>query len=231
MSTVGGDDVLLALLAALRERVPPILLDLNERAPDVVELDGRAATVLLDPVKQWRLVADFDADLADGQLPQVALDSTGWQQAPGRRASRGGTGSVVWSVVATVLQRGRTTAQTLVRTQRYVTALVDAGLACEPLQIAGRWCDVLAVETAYDELLPAKSRRTLGAGFVEFQVTVPNALDPVAAPTDPAGEPPVVVRRALTAVTVRRPPPVDPGVYSDVLTSVYPPSQPAGAAP
>ena len=200
VSSVGGDDVLVAVLALLRDRMPDRLLALNAQAPTVDD-QGTPVPVLLDPVRSWRLLADFD-ERADGQLPQVSVDSPGWSGAPGRRATDG-SGRLSWTVVVTVLQRGRTRTQTSVRTQRYVTAALDAVLAAGTVLVAGRESDVQPVATAYDEV-ERDSRRTLGAGFVELEVSVPGAL---AGYDDLTGEAAVPVTRASVLVRRRTPQP------------------------
>ncbi len=190
MSSVGGDDVLAAVLSVLRQRLPSVLAQLNAVPGAVVQLD---------PVHVWRIVADFDERRVDGQLPQIAVDSPGLASPPGRS-------SLAWTVVATVLQRGPDTTKTAIRTHRYVTALTDTLLSASPLEVQGRWCDVELVGLAYDEV-ESRSSRTLGAGFVEVSVTVPDALDPavvVDGVTDGAGDDDVLVTDPRVTV-IRRP--------------------------
>jgi hypothetical protein len=191
MSSVGGDDVLVAVLAVLRGRLPAVIDGMNARAA----LGGGQ---LLESIRDWRVVADFDAR-TDGQLPQLSVDTPGYVREPGQRVVAGG-GSLTWPVVITVLHRSQGAAETLLRTQRYVTAASDALLASSPIDVAGRWCDVVPVAAAYDEVEPSQ-RRTLGAGFVEVNVTVPNAIDLTSVP--PVSEP---VPIADMNVTVNRRP-------------------------
>jgi hypothetical protein len=191
MSTVGADDVCTAVLNALTLRLPAAIDQLNERP---------AAPVQLDPIRNFRLVADFDERSAEGQIPQVAVDSPGFGEPPAPVSDD--SSRLAWTIVATCLQRGQNTQQTILRTMRYVTAMKLALLRSSPIEIDGRWCDVQLVAASYDEV-DVRSARTLGAGFVEISVHVPNAIDL----TDLDATPPVPVTSAIVTVTRRRPPP------------------------
>jgi hypothetical protein len=199
MSSVSGDDVCLAVLDRLRGRLDLAIAQRNLTAPTVLN-----QPVLLDPIVDWRVVADF-TDRTDGQLPQVAVESPGFAANPGARLP----GRLSWSIVITLQQRGTSYEHTVVRTQRYVAAVHDVLLAAPTLQVAGRDCDVQLVGVAYDEVDP-RNARTLGAGYVEVTVTVPEALDVSDIPADPNDEPVLAstpVTSAIVTVTRRRPPP------------------------
>lgn len=157
-AVIGGDDIVTALEAQLRDRIPVVvaLLGLQDK---------------LGEVRTWQVVPDADA-IAAAALPAIAIVAPRMVSEP-RRAPNEYSG--LWSLSVGVFARGKdhldtqTTIQSWAKVIR-TAAVLSPNLPGTPIRI--RW---VAEEYA---LVPNKEQaRTFAGAEVMFDASVDTALD------------------------------------------------------
>ena len=156
MRVIGGDDIVTALDAHLREHLPDVV-----RALGLTEL-GDVAT--------WMIVPDIDAITA-AKLPAVAVVVGGMTQTPERTAQqyRG-----VWSASIGIFDRGSSHADTQKRIAAWAKAIRTTFIA-HPL--TGTGMSVRWQGEEYDLIPSRNAARTLAGAEVMLDVTVDIAVD------------------------------------------------------
>lgn len=179
---IGAEDVTEAVRATLAAHLAAVLARLA--------VEGKPN---LPPPAAVDTLPTFDAARLQ-TLPLVVVSVPGLSagDAAPRRDGRGRV-SATWSAVVTVAVRGEGYAATLRAAQTYATA-VRGALLTHPT-LGGLASGVAWVAEEYDRLAPVDAR-TIGAAFVQVDVTIPDVLAPRPVATDPA--PPVVTTTAGT---------------------------------
>lgn len=149
---------------------------LRERFQPFVPADSKFPKVLTQ-------LPTSDA-MSSAAFPAVAIVSPGLVDPPTK--NRDGY-SATWRVVVTVWVRGSTHDKTQSLTRRYVLALRRCLLG---------WGKGIWVDEGYAEVEDVSAARTVGAGFVELNVYVPDAV--TAEDLEPPGDMPLVQRTFQT---------------------------------
>ena len=175
--TVTADDVLSALEQSLRVHLPPIL----------TRLEAEKSITLPEPVS-WEQVSGREAAalLAPKQTPRISLSSPGLASDP-ELVDRN-VWDMEWACVIAFWLRndgGPSYAEIARRVRIYTTALQIAALSDRSL--GGIASGVVPADMDYGGDDDPKEQRTLGAGFVQVNVTVPRALDLTPGPLEAAG--------------------------------------------
>lgn len=180
---VTADDVCGAFLEALTAHLPAALVKVS---PDV-PLDSPVAFSM--PSEQALRNGD--------NLPAVVVSSPGLSSSP----ERGETGvyTATWTVMVSVFARGDSYESTALHVRRYAAAL-RAAVLTDP-SLGGLASELVWAGEEYDSLDAAKSR-TIGGGFVSFDVRVDDVMrtsEPLTAPVVPE---PVAISVTSTQATI-----------------------------
>lgn len=176
---VGVSEVRTAVADTLKEWIDDALVV----AAGAAGVDERRAR----PPRSWKRVADF-RNIPEDQLPCLFVTSPGLAGPPQRHGD--GTHTATWRAVVTALVRGKSYDDTADMVSVYCLAIRAVCLQRNSLggfAESTRWTgeDYDALETS--------QARTLGAGFVDLDVTVAKVVDAKAGPPGP---------RSITSVNV-----------------------------
>lgn len=191
---VSADDVLRQLEAVVMRDLPAELARVNEAKGINPPLAPPAVYEQLpDPLLALRSTAQF---------PALAFTSAGLAENPQRQDKR--TSDAVWECTVTCFVRGgaNTYRATATAVREYVAAV---RLVVARAQRLGGVCDwVDWADEDYAALADDDSARTLGAGFVTFDVHVPGALDASLPPEPPYTDDGPLLQQVDPVVTPRK---------------------------
>lgn len=178
--TVTADDVLQALEQTLRDHLPTTLQRLTV-----------AKQVALAPPASYEQVAD-PAVLTPAQTPTVSLSSPGIEGDP--RHVGDGIYQATWVCIVELYVRSDTVAsyRAVARTVRVYAAAIRETVM-QHASLGGLASAVEWVAEDYAGVANLDDSRTLGGGFVQFNVTVDNVLDINAGAVDDGAQWPTVV--------------------------------------